>query len=128
MFGYVTVNKPELKIKEYNRYKAYYCGLCKTLKKQYGFLGQVTLTYDCTFLIILLSSLYEVKTDHNVERCIAHPTTKHDLLINDISEYAADMNLALTYHKFVDDYVDDRSIKGFAGKVAYQRSYKRNRN
>ena len=57
MFGYVVAHKPELKIREFNKYKAYYCGLCKVLRENYGFLGQLTLTYDMTFLVILLSSL-----------------------------------------------------------------------
>ena len=51
MFGYVTANEPELKVKDFQRYKAYYCGLCHILKEKYGHVGQLTLTYDMTFLI-----------------------------------------------------------------------------
>ena len=43
MFGYVVINKPELKIKDYEAYQSYYCGLCLSLKKRHGFLGQMTL-------------------------------------------------------------------------------------
>lgn len=50
MFGYVVINKPELKFKEFDVYKGYYCGLCHCLKERYGITGQVTLTYDMTFL------------------------------------------------------------------------------
>lgn len=39
MFGYIMIDKPELKVKEFSRYKAYYCGLCRTLKEEYGFRG-----------------------------------------------------------------------------------------
>lgn len=53
MFGYVTANKPELKIREFARYKGYYCGLCHTLLENHGRRGQMTLTYDMTFLVIL---------------------------------------------------------------------------
>ena len=48
MFGYVTANEPELKVKDYHKYKAYYCGLCQSLKRQYGSAGQLTLAYDMT--------------------------------------------------------------------------------
>ena len=50
MFGYVLANKSELKMKEFYKYKAYYCGLCRILKEKYGVLGQMTLTYDMTSL------------------------------------------------------------------------------
>ena len=68
MFGYVTANKPELKIREFARYKGYYCGLCHTLLENHGRRGQMTLTYDMTFLVILLSSLYEPKEEETVEK------------------------------------------------------------
>ena len=50
MFGYVTINKAELKVKDYDKYHAFYCGLCHALTKRYGRLGQFTLTYDMTFI------------------------------------------------------------------------------
>ena len=59
MFGYVTIYKPELKIKEFYEFRAFYCGLCRQLKQEYGRAGQMTLTYDMTFLVVLLTSLYE---------------------------------------------------------------------
>ena len=63
MFGYVTVDKPELKVREFYRYKGYYCGLCRSLNEEYGLRGRMTLTYDMTFLVLLLTSLYECKTE-----------------------------------------------------------------
>lgn len=125
MFGYVTVNKLELKIKDFLKYRGYYCGLCKTLKEQYGRFGQMTLTYDMTFLIIVLTSLYENKTVEDEERCLVHPMKKHLMLTNEISKYGADMNIALTYHHFLDDWQDDRSYKGLAGANYLKREYKR---
>ena len=49
MFGYVVINKPELKFKEFDVYKSFYCGLCYSLRSRYGFVGQFTLSYDMTF-------------------------------------------------------------------------------
>ena len=50
MFGYVLINKEELKFKEYDVYKSYYCGLCQTLNNRSGRFAQLTLNYDMTFL------------------------------------------------------------------------------
>ena len=46
MFGYVTAHEPELKVKDFAKYKSYYCGLCQMLKKKYGHLGQITREFD----------------------------------------------------------------------------------
>lgn len=125
MFGYVTVNKPELKIREYERYHSFYCGLCHTLKERHGQLGQLTLTYDMAFLVIVLSSLYDTKTAYTTKRCIAHPAQKHGIRTSSITDYAADMNLALFFHKCADDWKDDKSIKGISGIRLLHRQYKK---
>ena len=124
MFGYVSAHKPELRMREFYKYKAYYCGLCKVLREKYGFLGQVTLTYDMTFLVILLTSLYESETKREERRCIVHPAKKQKMLFNEITEYAADMNIILTYYKLLDDWEDERSKVGFLGQQAYRRAFR----
>ena len=123
MFGYVVANKPELKMREFNKYKAYYCGLCKVLREKYGLLGQVTLTYDMTFLVILLTSLYESESKVSEKRCIVHPAKKQKMLCNEITEYAADMNIVLTYHKLKDDWNDEKSKKSLVGLRCLQKTY-----
>ncbi len=123
MFGYVTVNKPELKIKDFQTYQAYYCGLCKSLKRQYGILGQMTLTYDMTFLVILLTSLYENRTDHEIRRCMVHPVKKRDILVNEVTEYGAAMNIVLSYHHFLDDWQDERKLSSVSAAAVLKRKY-----
>lgn len=111
MFGYIMIDKPELKVKEFYRYKAYYCGLCRTLKEQYGFSGRMTLTYDMTFLVLFLTSLYECENKEITSRCPVHPIKKIPMLQNEMTEYAAKMNILLTYYKLEDDWQDDKSLK-----------------
>ncbi len=109
MFGYIITNKDELKIRDYNLYRSFYCGLCQELKKDYGCIGQLSLSYDMTFLILLLTGLYEEETpEKNYCKCIAHPFEKHPVSRNFFTSYAADMNLLLTYHKCLDDWVDEK--------------------
>lgn len=123
MFGYIVVHKPELKMKDFYQYKAYYCGLCKTLKKKYGRFGQMTLSYDMTFLILLLTSVYESKVIHEQNRCITHPVKKQNQLLSEMTEYVADMNIALTYHHLLDDWEDERSVSGLAGAKMLEHQY-----
>ena len=119
MFGYVTANKPELKIREFARYKGYYCGLCHTLLENHGRRGQMTLTYDMTFLVILLSSLYEPKEEEMRKRCLIHPAKKQYMIQNEVSVYASDMNILLTYDHLKDDWDDERKISGFFGMKVF---------
>lgn len=121
MFGYVTIYKPELKVKDYYKYKAYYCGLCQTLKEKYGFTGQMTLTYDFTFVTLLLTSLYESESRMSMKHCKVHPVKKTGMLQNEITEYAAEMNLLLAYYHFLDDWKDERKLTGLSGIHALKR-------
>ena len=111
MFGYVVLNKPEIKIKDFELYRSYYCGLCMDLKDSFGLKGRLTLNYDLTFLAILLDGLYEDNTTISECRCIAHPFSKHKTRRNEYTAYAADMNILLTYYQCLDDWNDEKSAK-----------------
>ena len=69
LFGYVLVNKPELKIREFDTYRSYYCGLCHALKERHGLVGRMTLNYDMTFLVMILSDLYDLPEETKCARC-----------------------------------------------------------
>ncbi len=120
MFGYVIINKGDMKFKEFDVYQSYYCGLCRALKERHGVLGQMSLTYDMTFLVMLLTSLYEPETKTDKTKCIAHPFEKHQTRRNDYSDYGADMNVLFTYYKCLDDWNDDKKIV----KLAYSKLMK----
>lgn len=120
MFGYIAINKDELKIKDYNLYRSFYCGLCRHLKEDFGVTGQLSLSYDMTFVILLLTALYEEDTTKNTCKCIAHPFEKHPVSRNCFTSYAADMNLILTYYKCLDDWADEKK----AGRKLYASTLK----
>ncbi len=126
MFGYVTANREKLNEDQERYYKACYCGLCRTLGKEHGTKSRITLNYDMTFLVLVLSSVYNIKVVENgEERCIAHPLSKHDYWFNDITKYAADMNILLTYFNFLDDWKDDNSLVSLAEAKVYEREFKK---
>lgn len=112
MFGYVTPLKAELKVKDFTKFRSYYCGLCFQLKNSAGNIPRMVLNYDMTFLAILLDSLSIKEPNIEIKRCIAHPTDKKPVIIdNDALHYAAAMNLTLYYHKLKDDIQDDNKLK-----------------
>ena len=108
MFGYLTVCRDELKIKDERTYKAWYCGICEELKKRHGQLSRFTLTYDMTFLAMLLQGVYEDPTEQGQKRCLPHPIKKHPVITGEMTAYAADMNVLLAYYDILDDWEDER--------------------
>ncbi|MDX5699246.1 DUF5685 family protein, partial [Clostridioides difficile] len=116
MFGYVKINKMDLTFREYDYYKAYYCGLCKYLKRNHGEISRFSLNTDIPFFIVLLTAVYNPESIRTEEVCIVNPFKKKKVITNDITEYAASMNILLTYYKLEDNLMDDKRIKD---KLAY---------
>ena len=115
MFGYIVMNKPEIKFKDYDMYRSFYCGLCRELKERFGFAGQLTLSYDMTFVTMLLTGLYEPEINQDTIRCVVHPVKKRPVRNSIVTEYTADMNILLTYYKCMDDWKDEKKYL----KLAY---------
>ena len=116
MFGYVRINKMDLTFREFDTYKGYYCGLCKYLKLNHGEISRLSLNYDITFLILILTAVYRPKSNIIEEGCITNPFKKKKKIINEITEYAASMNVLLAYYKLEDNLKDDNRLKD---KIAY---------
>ena len=123
MFGYMIANPNDLNEAEKQRYNEIYCGLCYRLGKQHGQLARLGVTYDLTFLILLLASLYEPAEKQGTLHCPAHPVHKHPYTVNRFTDYVADLTIALTYYKCLDDWQDEHQWlkRGYAGllKSAY---------
>lgn len=107
MFGYVVANMDQLSEEQKNLYRSYYCGLCRSLKKQYGNFGRLTLNYDITCMILLLADLFDPATKTYSERCIVHPKKQRDKAENEIIDYGAAMNVLLAYYNLMDDWNDE---------------------
>lgn len=123
MFGYVIANKDIMTEEQEARYRACYCGLCHALHKRHGSLSRLTLTYDMTFLVLLLNSMYEPEETAGVSRCVMHPVRQHNWVSSWVTEYAADMNLALAYLKCMDDWKDERSVTARCQAAMFSEEY-----
>ena len=125
MFGTVTIHQPEMKFKDFDVYRSFYCGVCRSLKHRHGLSGQSTLSYDMTFLAVLLSALYEPETAVGTTWCVPHPLTKHPLRSNSYVDYAADMNILLAYWQRLDGWKDDKKLSAKFGADTLKQAYKK---
>lgn len=125
MFGYINVNGRELSEDNKQIYQSYYCGLCHALKNFCGKRGQALLNYDMTFLIVLLTGLYEPKTSSREFTCMVHPMKKRTLRTNEIADYAAQMNVLLAYFNLVDDWKDEKDYSKKTLAAMYEKDYLR---
>jgi len=119
VFGYLQIHKDELKVKEYEAYKSVYCGLCKQLGRDYGFMTRLILSYDCTFYAILLMSLKRSCTGFSDGRCKFNPLKKckfADCKDNAYSKASA-LSVISAYYKVVDDIDDSGFFKRIALKI-----------
>ena len=110
MFGYVTANLGELSKEQRERYNAIYCGICRRIRIQSGNTARLGLRYDMAFLAALLMSLYEPEEDRGPRACALHPVKPRPWIDNVFIQYAADMNVALAYYNFLDDWQDDGKV------------------
>jgi hypothetical protein len=125
MLGYITPDKPELKIKEYEVYGGYYCGICKSIGRRYGQIPRLVLSYDSVFLALILAGINPNQDHIKVERCIVHPMKKRSIVYdNPEIDYAADILLLLAYFKMKDDYQDEKKKKAAVGAILLRRVFK----
>ncbi len=121
MFGYVTINKPELKIKEYEAYKGVYCTLCKEMGKEYGLLSRFLLSYDGAFYVMYKLGLSQDKINVSNSRCSFNPCKKCMKITceNNVYKLACAITVILAYFKIVDNLYDSKFLKRMLLYIIY---------
>ncbi len=124
MFGYVRIYKDKLSLEDFEKFRAYYCGLCKALGK-YSSFARLGLSYDMTFLLVLLSATEKEDKILNT-RCMLHPYKKEKKIEDsEILDYVASVSIVLAYRKLEDDWKDDKSLKALMGMLFYKSALKK---
>lgn len=123
MFGYVVADQANLQPEALKRYRSVYCGLCRSIGDRHGQAARMALTYDMTFLVLLLGSLYEPEEAWGKNRCLPHPVMPRSWSRSEITDYAADMNVALAYYNCLDDWQDDKNLPKLAAAKALEGRY-----
>ena len=125
MFGYLVAAADALSEEEFARYRACYCGLCRSIRERHGQLAGLALTYDMSFLVLLLASLYEPEESAGEGTCLVHPRKAREFWQAECTAYAADLNTALAYLKCLDDWEDDGKLGALAEARLLKASYDR---
>lgn len=124
MFGYIKPYDPYLYKKDDVLYRSFYCGLCKSIKSEFGEVARFTLTYDMSFLSIFLHNYIGKDVEIKKGHCITHVIRKISVAKpDDLSKVCASINILLAWYKIQDDKLDEN--KG-GGKIAlFRRAYKK---
>ncbi|MEA4923215.1 MAG: DUF5685 family protein [Eubacteriaceae bacterium] len=125
MLGYVTTENAELKMKDYELYSGYYCGVCKSIGKRYGQVPRLVLSYDAAFLALLLAGVTDNENTVSREHCIIHHIKKKTVVRNDVVDYSGDVMLILAWHNIEDDANDEGKIYAKATLKAMKGLYKK---
>ena len=112
MFGFIRPVKPELRVKEADRFQQVYCGLCHAIRARYGRFYTFFLSYDMTFFSLVVGCGETDTAPPCLKRCDAHPLVKRPCAQSDAAlEMAADVSVLLTYHKLRDSLADEKGPK-----------------
>lgn len=125
MFGYIIPDKPNMYMKDYYRYRAFYCGLCKCIGHECSEMMRFTTNYDMTFISLLAHGVLGVEPEFSNEGCILNPMKKKTIAKStDLMRKIADVNTLLIYYKIIDD-VRDGGGKAAFSKVFINKHFKR---
>lgn len=131
MFGYVRVNAAELRLREYECYRALYCGLCKSMGKCTGQCSRLSLSYDFVFLAAVRIALLKEEVKAEKIRCMLHPFKKKQAILkSETLAYCAHASALLTYRKLRDDMADEKGLKkarAVLSKPLFRKAYKKAR-
>ncbi len=119
MFGYIKPSPPELRVKDHELYKAFYCGLCRTMGLRICKSSRFTLSYDIVFLALVRTAASNEKITVKKRKCLAHPFKKRAMAECEYAlPYSAAASAILSYYNIADDISDEHGFNRFAKKCA----------
>lgn len=124
MFGYIRTDTPYLYIKDDNLYRAMYCGVCKGIGQVCGQASRMGLSYDVTFLSVILHNIAGVDVKIEKSHCLTHCIRSRQMAeVDEITRQLGAFNTALVYYKYTDDIAD--GDKGYGKRLWFVNGFKR---
>lgn len=120
LFGYVRPNNAQLRVCEYETYRAAYCTLCKHMGKEYGQIARMTLNYDFTFLAVLMLSLADSDPQYSKKHCVYNPFKRCTYMLDcdDVFSFVSAVSVISVYGKVIDNINDTKGAKKLVYKIA----------
>ena len=125
MLGVMTVRKEELRFREFDRYRAFYCGLCRAIGARCGSVCRLALSFEMTFLAMLHTALYESETHTKMRRCALHPVHRRAMLGNEAIDYCADLSALISYYDLRDGWEDEKRVDRLAESALLKKAAQR---
>lgn len=124
MFGYVRTDTPYLFIKDDTLYRAMYCGVCKGIAETCGHSARIGLTYDVTFLSVILHNLLGQDVKIEKSHCLTHCIRARQMAeVDELTRKIGALNTVLAYYKYTDDIEDGDGGRG--KRLFFKKGYKR---
>ena len=124
MFGYVRADTPYLFIKDDALYRAMYCGVCKGIGEVCGHSARMGLSYDITFLSVLLHNIAGVDVEIEKQHCLTHCIRSRMMAsVDEITRKLGALNTLLAYYKYTDDIADGDGGRG--KRLFFKKGFKR---
>ena len=108
MFGYFKMDK-KCPSSLADEYKKYYCVLCRSLERHYGFIARLFLSYDVTLFMVLQRDNPELENMLRVP-CIGNTNVLKCICEQNVSKKCAALNLLLAAEKLEDDVLDENTL------------------
>ncbi len=124
MFGYVRADTPYLYIKDDNLYRAMYCGVCKGIGQVCGQAARMGLSYDVTFLSVILHNIAGIDVHIQRSHCLTHCIRTRQMAdVDELTRQLGALNTALVYYKYTDDIMD--GDKGRGKRLWFKRGFRK---
>lgn len=118
MFGYIKPSTPYLRVKDNELYKAFYCGLCRTMGLKICKSSRFTLSYDIVFLSLVRAAAANEEFSIKRRRCLVHPFKKRPMAETKRAlPYSASASAILSYYNVADDIADEKGFRRFKKKM-----------
>lgn len=124
MFGYIRTDTPYLYIKDDNLYRAMYCGVCKGIAETCGNAARMGLSYDVTFLSVILHNILGTDVKIEKQHCLTHCIRSRQMAeVDELTRRLGVLNTVLVYYKYTDDIQD--GDRGRGKRLWFKRGFRR---